>query len=334
MRKNVDGSPFRSPGLDLFRFLAALVVFAGHAVYFSSYGGGSLQSSQSFDIIRNGTFAVDFFFALSGYVLAGEFPNKRWFIARYIRLFPVYLLGVLIGSAVLLLLNNSLGISILGALMTILGLQAFFRDFASTINGPLWSLSVELILTPLFLIFWKLRKSKPMLLLLLISAVLLSQCFADSILLFAIPFFTLGAVLKYFNSGRKILPSRNANLAILLLSVAYFISGATAIRTLNYSISGITIKLLILGILIQCLVRMKMNSKISLFCVEVGKRSYVLYAIHGPLVGFFLASLKPSSLVGFFIYFLLLVCSVALMTELVYRKIEIPAIAVARRLRH
>lgn len=326
------GATLRSAGLDLFRFLAALVVFLGHAVYFSSYSE-NFSSIALLEVIRTGTFAVDFFFTLSGYVLASELPTKRWLVARYVRLFPVYLVGILTGSLVLLALNQSLGTSAYGFFLAIFGIQALFPDHTLVINGPLWSLSVELILTPLFLIYWKFRNSTVGMFGLLVFSVTVSHFLPSSVIFCAVPFFSLGALLRNLNKVRAVSPSWTANFVVFTLSISYFIGGAGAIRKLSYSTLGISIKLMILGILIYFLTRMKLNPKLSLYCVEIGKRSYVLYAIHAPLAGLFLVAIKPTSLMGFLGYLVSLICVVGIGTEMIYQTVEKRAITWSRRIR-
>ena len=89
----------RFPALDLFRFLAALVVFLGHLVFFSAYGD-LFKDSYWVQSIRTGTFAVDFFFALSGFVLSAKKPTLKWMGSRVIRLYPVYFVGLCLGAFV------------------------------------------------------------------------------------------------------------------------------------------------------------------------------------------------------------------------------------------
>ena len=327
------GAGIRSPGLDLFRFLAATVVFLGHTIYFSSYSS-NLQNTSGLDVIRTGAFAVDFFFLLSGYVLADDMPDGRWMAARYLRLYPVYLVGIFLGLLVNLAVNQTVGTSLAGLLLTLIGFQALFPEFSLALNGPLWSLSVEFLVIPLFLVYWKCRERKITMVFLLLLSIILSQVVSGSIVLLAIPFFTLGAILKHFNRESTISSSSYATTVVFIVFVLYFLGGATQIRRLDYSALGISIKLIILGSLIQCLVRMKFSPKFAYLCIGLGKRSYVLYAIHAPLVGLFLAALKPSTLIAFLFYALLLTCTVTFLTEVVYRKIEQPAINWARQKRN
>lgn len=104
--------------------------------------------------------AVDFFFVLSGFVIAYAYERKlasgllwrRFFLARIIRLYPLYLLGLVLGSLVVWFLEHP---TIPARFFSTLGLNLLFLpnpvalDPNTTplfpINFPSWSLFVELI---------------------------------------------------------------------------------------------------------------------------------------------------------------------------------------------
>ncbi len=86
------------PVLDGLRGTAALLVVMFHLME-------SVTADQSANLLRHGYLAVDFFFALSGYVM-GYAYDDRWsrqslasfFKARLIRLHPVIVVGVVLGA--------------------------------------------------------------------------------------------------------------------------------------------------------------------------------------------------------------------------------------------
>ena len=322
----------RAPGLDLFRFLAALVVFLGHAVFFAPYAQSSADSPYV-QWFRTGTFAVDFFFVLSGYVLAGANPNLMWVVARYARLFPVYLVGVILGISTNLAVNQGLGSSILGVGLTVIGIQSLFASYALAVNGPLWSLSVEILLTPLFQVFWRLRDRTFGMISILLASVFSLMIFSNSPLVRAIPFFTLGALLRSQDNKRVILEKKVFNVMISAFLAFYLFYGASIITKLGYSIQGTCLKLAILSSLIYCLRRIEVGLGTSNLFNFVGKRTYVLYVIHGPIVGLLLSGIKPSTTVSFGFYMLVLIVITVVITEVVYRKVEIPAITWASRIK-
>lgn len=139
--------------LDGLRGVAAFAVILDHVP------GGVLG-----DLLPGRYLAVDFFFVLSGFVLAhayGKRLEQGWsplafMIARLIRLYPMYLLGLVIGLAlsVLGLLRGWLGPTwsdvITAGLLGLLFLPApampvFGGGALYPFNGPAWSLFFELI---------------------------------------------------------------------------------------------------------------------------------------------------------------------------------------------
>jgi peptidoglycan/LPS O-acetylase OafA/YrhL len=142
--------------LDGMRGIAALFVVTRHTVPF-----------WNFTLFRS-YMAVDIFFILSGFVLAHAYDNKlssgrmslRGFVlTRIIRLYPVYLLSLLIASIVFLahVKSHEPGAGMLSMAMVAIGLAALFlpssvswSDELFTVNGPYWSLFFELIANALY----------------------------------------------------------------------------------------------------------------------------------------------------------------------------------------
>ncbi len=92
------------PALSGLRFCAALYVFFFH------YGAG-YSARHHFPVafstfLENGFTGVTFFFVLSGFILTytyrdfldGRIALKRYFVARFARMYPVYLLALLIAA--------------------------------------------------------------------------------------------------------------------------------------------------------------------------------------------------------------------------------------------
>ncbi|MBY3259873.1 acyltransferase [Rhizobium laguerreae] len=134
--------------LDELRGLAALSVVLLHA-----------SQTFSFRLNPHPSLAVDFFFCLSGFVLAngydqklksGALGSRAFVLKRVIRLYPMIMVGVALGvvaSQVALTPSIALAdVSILavGALLLLpLGLLVGQEAFA--INNPLWSICFEMV---------------------------------------------------------------------------------------------------------------------------------------------------------------------------------------------
>lgn len=140
--------PHKYYALDGLRGLAALVVVQMHAKWW--FGGTYLHS---------GYLAVDFFFLLSGFVIAHAYDEKlkntmsfREFIrVRLIRLYPLYALGIILTIILLLVRTGSVSQE------QILYATTLLPDFS---NKPLywlvpasWSLAFELLINIIFALF-------------------------------------------------------------------------------------------------------------------------------------------------------------------------------------
>jgi peptidoglycan/LPS O-acetylase OafA/YrhL len=137
------------PALTSIRFFAAL------SVVFFHYAPALPRLLQN--VVANGYLAVNFFFVLSGFVLAYNYcgrpiRSRTFWGARFARVYPCYLLGlILISPAVIARLgvHKSWQDAVAGGLAAVL-LQAWFPKFALRWNGPGWSLSNEAFFYLLF----------------------------------------------------------------------------------------------------------------------------------------------------------------------------------------
>jgi peptidoglycan/LPS O-acetylase OafA/YrhL len=147
------------------RFLAALWVVLYHFAFaFQETPETATESLKSAGsnplllVLGQGHIAVDFFFVLSGFILAYTYAaddatirggNRSFWVARIARIYPVYLLGLLLGLGPYLAGDHSLlgvGTSTVahGALI-----HAWFPSMLDW-NQPSWSLSVEAFFYLLF----------------------------------------------------------------------------------------------------------------------------------------------------------------------------------------
>lgn len=144
--------------LDGMRGLAALAVISDHV------------QSPLLDLLIPGRYlAVDFFFILSGFVLAHAYGDRlragmgvrKFLRVRLIRLYPLYLAGVVIGGALALLYAVKgwgegtlahVASSFLFALAMIPAPPALsiWPDAPFPLDGPSWSLFFELVINGLF----------------------------------------------------------------------------------------------------------------------------------------------------------------------------------------
>ena len=151
-----SGRSRRYGTLDALRGVAALVVVVYHT------GKYKLEPQ----LVPGGYLAVDFFFVLSGFVIALAYEDalcrgtswSSFLLKRIIRLYPLAMLGSVVGSAVLLLKwyrfpykADPLPEVLVSGFLNSLLLPTFFGGSASHHetfpgDGPLWSLFFEIVI--------------------------------------------------------------------------------------------------------------------------------------------------------------------------------------------
>lgn len=167
--------------LDGIRGVAALMIVLRHTGYYF----GELTFTESY-------LAVDLFFVLSGFVIA-EAYNKRlagglspieFMRIRLIRLYPLYLLGTVLGiihlTGVMLVGRNSDNLTAFelaaNASLAILMLPSPFSPLLYPINGLSWSLLFELFSNFLYAIFHPILTTGRLLVVIIISSIGLGIC--------------------------------------------------------------------------------------------------------------------------------------------------------------
>lgn len=157
--------------LDGLRGVAALLVVLFHVFEIHSNGDHSKQ------IINHGYLAVDFFFLLSGYVIAYAYDD-RWgkmtlvdfFKRRIIRLHPMIIIGSLLGAATFYFQNapgmgwggiadvslwKLILVMVIGFTLIPVGKGLDIRGWSEMhpLNGPAWSLFYEYIANIVYALF-------------------------------------------------------------------------------------------------------------------------------------------------------------------------------------
>jgi peptidoglycan/LPS O-acetylase OafA/YrhL len=154
------GEP-RSARVESLRALAALAVLVGHAYVVSTtfHPGQAAALGRVGDrLARSGGFGVFLFFVLSGYLLYLPFARRdtgggaavdttAYLRNRALRILPLYYVTITV-----LLLAFGRGMGWTHALRFLLFIETFFDDTVGRLDGPAWSLVVELhfyVLLPL-----------------------------------------------------------------------------------------------------------------------------------------------------------------------------------------
>jgi len=146
-RSVLDQETKRYVVLDGMRGMAAMCVAVLHACQLFKLGYKPFHASL----------AVDFFFCLSGFVVAFAYDRKlpgislkRFCAIRLIRLYPLIALGIALGSIVLLaaLLRGDLAwkqtLVLIASAFLLLPMGLKYQFHAYPVNNPIWSLFFEL----------------------------------------------------------------------------------------------------------------------------------------------------------------------------------------------
>lgn len=130
--------------LTFTRYIAALTVVFFH------FGQQAFPATHAWwhPVVTAGPIAVSFFFVLSGFIMAVAYyqPERprinkgKYWLARFARIYPVYLLALILMILANLKTDGSDPAAI-GLSLTML--QAWIPGYAMVLNSPGWSLSVE-----------------------------------------------------------------------------------------------------------------------------------------------------------------------------------------------
>lgn len=127
------------------RFVAALTVVFFH------YGTHAFPATLSWlsESVTAGPIAVNYFYVLSGFIMAIAYyqpdtdkplSKRRYWIARFARIYPVYLVALLL---MVVASSGQLAEKPLALPLHLTMLQAWIPGYPMTLNNPGWSLSVE-----------------------------------------------------------------------------------------------------------------------------------------------------------------------------------------------
>lgn len=306
--------------LTFTRYIAALTVVFFH------FGQQAFPATHAWwhPVVTAGPIAVSFFFVLSGFIMAVayyqpqaqafQFNKGKYWLARFARIYPVYLLAL-----VLMILANlkTDGRDPLAIGLSLSMLQAWIPGYAMVLNSPGWSLSVEALfyLSFPFLLYFVYRKGIQTLTLITLVVWLSTQCLqiflhnapsyeAKGILhqfIYYHPFMHLGSFMLglvvgiHFCHGRfKVFDQGWNGLAISVLTLVVILLLAYEQHIEQYL--GFLIDYnngLIAPIFLAILVLLAVNSGwtkhfMSLpFLVLLGEASYSLYILQRPAYGIY-----------------------------------------------
>lgn len=322
-------------GLDLLRFLAAVIVFLGHLI-FNVKSEESKNSILEFLLgpLHTGRYAVLFFFALSGFVLAKQnfrgIQIRVWILSRWVRLMPVFYVTYFSGLA-LLVVGKGFVPNLKNTLIEITGLSSLTFIGVPAPNPPLWSLSVELLLSLLLPLLVRIRRNSILVFILAISLLAQHTVIGGFSIVSAFPHFIAGVIAsKIFGNKREEKVIFNY---LVLGFLAAFCVLSPLLITGPTTILGNLLSILAISFLIVCGSRVLVPNGLSSISRIISLRSYSLYAAHWPIVKSVEEFTNPNSVMSWSIYILASLFSVLVGTEILYQLVEKPALSTSKRLK-
>jgi peptidoglycan/LPS O-acetylase OafA/YrhL len=292
------------PALTGLRFFLALWVIVTHLI-----GTGHVYEPVVLilpgplqDLIRRGYQAVPTFFVLSGFVLARTYGPTEWnrgnfwryLVGRFARVYPVYLLSLLIVSPFIVKAQDGQKGWLVAMHLTLT--QGWFTShYTAGWNTPAWSLSCEIffyLIFPLLIILMKDRGWRRTISAALVACVLTQAMWTAGISdqikpIVHLSDFLMGiAVARAFDllTQRKSAPSGTWFYRIgflgsaVILAYAQYLPGAISMNTLLRPLNA----LLLLGL---GLGGGRLSHVLSARpIVYLGKASYAMYILHIPIL--------------------------------------------------
>lgn len=353
--KNITSQPQQKKvlGLELIRFISALAVLVWHYQHFSyiaSIPSGFIENQQPLHWIleklyTHGNYGVQVFWCISGYIFffkyrkeitQGRLGWKNFFLLRFSRLYPLHiatLLCVLILQALYFNINNYYFVYQNNDLFHF-ALQIFLAsnwgfENGYSFNGPIWSISVEVLVYFLFFILLSNFGGSSW-----VSALMIVLCLAARAFKLANPVFEC---LAFFYAGglaatlsQSAVVSRNRSMA-KLLSVFFLILIPLGIS--SFAFSGVKAIALIFLFIYTPIVLfftaegVRIPSSIERYVEAAGNMTYASYLAHFPiqlLIVLFFSYMKISVPFYNVFFFLFFIACVLFSSRLIFKHFEMP----------
>jgi peptidoglycan/LPS O-acetylase OafA/YrhL len=258
-----------------------------------------------------GYLAVDLFFMMSGVVLSHAYESRfrsgmgtlQFMRVRLIRLYPLYLLGVLFGIAVTvasMLGRNSVNWDASSLLTAIFLALLFLPNFSGRpvdtlfpLNIPCWSLFLELVVNGLFALFWPLLTARRLVVTCLLSGIVVGGAtlhagHIDQGSTAATIAIGLARTIFGFCAGMLIARHaphsrrRESNPAVLAIMAAVAVAIIGWPEGLSRAIWDIACVLVLFPVVVYCGTLIDPGAQLRRLATFLGLTSYAVYVLHSP----------------------------------------------------
>ena len=288
-------------GLEIARFLCALAVMFWHYQHFFTNGiesGGEAQSGDvtNFPFYRffsffydNGHFAVPIFWMISGFIFFWKYSEAitdgrvtayRFFVLRFSRLYPLHLSTLIIVTLLQIIYIESHGTAFIYSnndpfhfALQLAFASNWLDRLPFTFNGPIWSVSIEVVVYAFFLLVVSfLRPGLILCVFLALASKGISHFYPERVLGCA-QYFFVGGIIRWVAGA---LPHRYRPAAFAVCAVGLCLSIATHFRF--GSIIGFSFFVVSTFALLDEVVSLR-RSRV----VKVGDLTYASYLLHFPV---------------------------------------------------
>ena len=162
--------------IDCFRTFAALAVVFHHYQHFYFFGGSKNSSSyltsaniseqpfyqNLYYLYEVGASGVQFFWVISGFIFASVYfsrkvTGKEFFISRFARLYPLHFLTLMVILCLQIISSLVYGFfqiyefnDVTHFILNIFFMSSWGFESGASYNGPIWSVSVEILVYLVF----------------------------------------------------------------------------------------------------------------------------------------------------------------------------------------
>jgi len=311
--------------LTFTRFIAILVV-----LFFHGGGGVYVRAIDVFPlspILISATTSVTYLYVLSGFVMSlvnyrpkEKFDTSKYWTARFVRLYPLYLFSFLL--VCYYYLDSIAQIKLQKTLTNVFVLQAWVPRYAQSFNYASWSMTVEFFFYAVFPFFtlWAYRQSTKKLIWVSVIVWAISQMIHNALWigyfpefenflvyfpLFHLSSFILGAVggIWYLREGREQKIKSATGLLVftggVLLALAYIIISSETTKFPHgiQLMTGLLAPVLTIIIVALALDKSRLSKILNNpALVALGETSYGLYILHVPVIWIYQRALENLSL--------------------------------------